>query len=370
MRTAWQILSKVMVKQFYLQNAGLFLFAFLFLFGIVDAGHLISYHRSLMLSIISLSMFLLIVMLIWMLYNIKCIAFCINAMQSSDGSFLYKLRALPVAVQLFLYCCVSVSLYMPVLLYACVLANFSYRINVAVSLEVIVWQLLMISMSVGAIFISINKTSESFITRLTATAGRLLSVKISYHAFLLAYIFNERKAAFAMVKIFSLLMLGMLLVRNADGFDADLFAIFYPLIIVAHATLVLHCVDFNETYLNNNRNLPLYWLKVAVMYLLTWFIILLPEIAFLFINNNGNLPTIQVAIQAVTAVIVLFLFTGVALGCGLDMERYLLFVFMAYIVILILQKAIGHLAAAIALTALSAMVFKAHYYSFEREPAK
>ena len=57
MKAAWHILHTVMVKQFYLQNAGLFLFAFLFLFGIVDAGHLVSYHHSLMLSIISLPLF-------------------------------------------------------------------------------------------------------------------------------------------------------------------------------------------------------------------------------------------------------------------------------------------------------------------------
>jgi uncharacterized membrane protein len=56
-----------------------------------------------------------------------------------------------------------------------------------------------------------------------------------------------------------------------------------------------------------------------------------------------------------------------ALGCGLDMERYLLFVFMVYIVILILQKATGHIVAAAAIALSAAMVFKAHYYSFEKE---
>ena len=177
-------------------------------------------------------------------------------------------------------------------------------------------------------------------------------------------------ANFAIVKIFSLLMLGMLLVRNADGFDADLFAIFYPLTIVAHATLVLHCVGFNETLLHTNRNLPLHWLKVAGMYGFTWLLILLPETAFMFINNQGNLPLLQIAMESVTAVVMLFLFTGMALGCGLDNERYLLFVFMSYIVMLILEKSVGHVAAAGVLAVLSVMVFRSHYYSFERERVK
>lgn len=106
------------------------------------------------------------------------------------------------------------------------------------------------------------------------------------------------------------------------------------------------------------------------MYALTWLIILLPETLFLFINNHGNLPTVQLAIQAMTAVVLLFLFTGMALGCGLDTERYLLSVFMACIVVLVLQKAIGHIATVAALTGLSIMVFKGHYYSFKKEQPK
>ena len=370
MRAAWQILNKVMVKQFYLQNAGLFLFAFLFLFGIVDAGHLVSYHLSLMYSMISLPLFLFIVMLLWMLYNIRCIAFCSAAVQAADGSFLYRLRGLSITVQLVLYLVVSASLYLPVFVYACVLAKVALPIKSIVSWQVMFWQLMMICMGAASLFIVINKTSESFITRVTAAVGKTFRVNIGYPAFLLAYILHERKAALAIVKIFSLLMLGMLMVRNADGFDADLFAIFYPLTVVAHATLVLQCVSFNETLLHTNRNLPLHWLKVAAMYGFTWLMILLPETAFMFINNHGNLPLLQIAMESLTAVLMLFLFTGMALGCGLDNERYLLFVFMSYIVMLILQKSIGHVAAAGALAALSVMVFGSHYYSFERERVK
>lgn len=367
MKATWRILNKTMVQQFYLQNAGLFLFAFLFFFGIVDAGHLVSYHKSLMLSVISLPLFLLVVMLVWMLYNIKCIAFCINIIQSAEGHFLYQLRAMPSLVQWALYTGISAMLYMPVLSYACVLAVFAYKINTIATWQVIAWQIVMVAMGASLLFTAVNKTSESLMAKLAASAKKLFAVKIGYYFFTLAYILNERKAAFAIVKVFSLLMLGMLLVRNADSFDADNFAIFYPLSIVAHASLVMYCVDFNETFLHNNRNLPLHWLKVAAAYAFTWLIILLPETFFLFINNHGNLPVMQLAMEAIMAVVVLFLFAGMALGCGLDMERYLLFVFMAYIVVLILQRAIGHTGAAVAVASLAGMVFKAHYYSFEKE---
>lgn len=370
MKAAWHILNKVMVKQFYLQHSGLFLFAFIFLFGIVDAGHLVSYHKSLMLSIISLPVFMFFVMLMWMLYNIKCIVFCSNAVQSAEGQFLYQLRCLPASIQLFVYAGISLLLYLPVFIYACVLAIFSSNINAVVTWQVLGWQILMIAMSTASFFITINNTKESFVTKLTATVRKLFSIKIGYPVFLLAYFFNEKKVALAIVKAFSLLMLGMLMVRNADSFDADLFAIFYPLAITAHASLVLYAVDFNETFLHTNRNLPLHWISVATMYAFTWSVILLPEVAFMCINNEGNLPLMQIAMESLTAILVLFLYTGIALGAGLDMERYLLFAFMVYIVILILQKSIGHVAAAAAILFLALLVFKAHYYSFEKEKVK
>jgi len=369
MKAIGQILSAVLVKQFYIQHAGLFLFAFLFLFGIVDAGHIVSYHRSLMLSIISLPLFLWIVLGAWLLYIIKCAGFCINVLLLPESSFIYQLRAVSTTVQIFLYTITSVVLYLPVLSYSLVLAAFSHHINPAVTWQVLTWQLLMITLSTASLFFTVNNTSESHLTRFIAYARKRLSVRKNYFAFLATYILYEKKASFALVKIFSLLLLGMLLVRNADRFDADLFAIFYPLTIVAHATLVFHCVYFNEKYLHITRNLPLSWLKVAMMYACTWILILLPETCFMILNSNNNLTTLQIVMQVFMAVTVLFLFTAMALGCGLNQERYLLFAFLVYIIILILQKSVGNIAAAACTAVLSLMVFKAHYYSFEEEPA-
>jgi hypothetical protein len=370
MKAAWYILSKVLVTQFYKQNAGLFLMAFIFLFGIVDAGHLLSYHQSLMLSIISLPLFFAIVLFVWMLYNIKCIAFCINSIQSNEGSFMYQLRALPGMQQWLLYTATSVLLYMPVLSYAIVLAVFAIKIKSSVSWQVMGWQLLMIQASAGMLYVILNSTKELFLTRLIAAAQKKFAVKTGYYAFLPLYIFKEKKAAFAIVKIFSLLVLGMLLVRNEDSFDADLFGIFYPILIASHASLVLYCVDFNETFLHTSRNLPIHWIKVAGMYVITWCLILLPEAFFLLMNNHGNLSQVDLVMHLFLAAAMLFIFTGIALGCGLNTESYLLFVFMVYIVVFFLEKASGTAITATVIAVLACMVFKSHYYSFERDQEK
>jgi hypothetical protein len=362
------ILNKVMVKQFYITNAGFFLFLLFFFFGIVQAGNIIGYHLSLMHAMITSPVFLFIVMTGWLLYNIKCITFCTDRLHQSDGHFLFIARALPASKQALLFITVSTLLYLPVLIYACFLTSVSFTEKaVAVAIQVMVYQVLMILISSTVIYLAVNKTSEPAIIRLIAKLKKIFTFKISYPAFISAYILNERKIMLLVVKIFSLLMLSIFFVRNSDSFDNDLFSIFYPISIAAHARLVFYCVDFNETLLYCNRNLPLNWLKVALTFSFTWALLLLPEAAFMLINNHGNLPFMVIILQSLTSMAMLLLFTGIAYACSLDMERYLLFVLMTYIVLLILQKSMGNLAALVAVSTLALMVFKAHYYSFERD---
>jgi hypothetical protein len=320
-----------------------------------------------MMAMISSPAFLYVVMIAWLLYTIKCLLFCIGNIQHSDGSFLFTLRGLTRAKQCLLFGTVSVLLYLPVLIYAVFLITVALHENaVAVTLQVILYQVAMLLLSTYCIYEAVNKTSASIITGIITRLRKLTALRVGYYAFILSYISNDRKIAFAIVKTFSLLILSMLFVRNSDHFDSDLFNIFYPLTITAHAGLVFYCVNFNESLLYVNRNLPLHWLKVVAMFALTWSLLLLPEAAFMLINNHGNMPASEIVLQSLTAMATLLLFTGMAYGCSLDMERYLLFVFMTYIAVLILQKSAGLPGCLVAITALGLMVLKAHYYSFER----
>lgn len=368
MKQAANILNKVMVKQFYTSNAGFFLFFLFFFFGIVQAGHIISYHLSLMQAMITSPLFLFVVMTGWLLYNIKCATFCTDKLQQADGQFLFTLCSFSFTKQLILFMAVSTALYLPILLYTCFLVAVALAQNaVTFSVVVILYQLLMIAFGSTVIYRSVSKRTESRLAGLVAIYRKKLQVKLGYHTFMIAYIFNDRKLVFAVVKLFSLLLLSMFFIRNGDSFDADLFSIFYPFCIIAHARLVFICVDFNETLLHYNRNLPVHWLKVALTFLVTWVLILLPETFFMLINNHGNLPAGILLSQPLTAIAMLMLFTSIAYASALDMERYILFIFISYIILLILQKAIGYPATLVCCTAMALMVFKAHYYWFEKE---
>jgi hypothetical protein len=181
------------------------------------------------------------------------------------------------------------------------------------------------------------------------------------------YYLHQKKAAFLLVKVFSLLLLSVFFVRNADHFDVDLFYLFFPFAITAHANLVLQGTQFNEQWMSANRNLPLYWLQVLYQYAITWLILMLPELMFLFINNQGVMPISQIAGEWFIAWSALILFTGMAYGCKLKSEPYLLFVFVCYIAIIFTQRWLGVWLAALVTFLLGITVFAAHYYSYEPE---
>ncbi|MEO7768576.1 MAG: hypothetical protein ABIS01_14195, partial [Ferruginibacter sp.] len=113
MKTIATLLMKVLVKQFYIINAGFFLFLFFFFFGMVNGGQLISYHQSLIRGMIGSPVFMAVVWCAWLLYNIKCILFCHNIIKADDSHYIYALKSLSTSTQILLYFLVATLQYMP-----------------------------------------------------------------------------------------------------------------------------------------------------------------------------------------------------------------------------------------------------------------
>jgi hypothetical protein len=369
MRILSNFLIRVLVKQFYIINAGFFLFAFFFFFGMVKGELLIPYHKSLLLSVISSPLFTGMVWLAWLFYNIKCIQFCTNTIKAADSNYIYALKAVPVSKQLMLYLLVSMLQYLPVLVYSCFVVYMAVaKSMLIIGVLTVVYQLLMTTVGAVILYRAINQNNlihpfDHLVSKFTS----LFKIRIGYHAFLLGHLFHEKKMAFVVVKVFSLLLLSVSFVRNGDDFDNDLFNIFFQLILTAHAMLVFYFVHFSESQLQFSRNLPVPLYKTAGMYLFTFSILQLPEVVFMLVNNHGNLPVSNILLQYLTAVATLFLYTGILYGCGLDMESYMLFVFIAFLMIFFLQKTGQQLLTLLAVLFIAAIVFKSHYSSFEKE---
>src|SRR5580692_11569119 len=90
----WFVINKTLVRSFYLQHAGFFLFLFVIFFGIVAPSQQLGYHYALIRGILGAPDFLLLVAFAWLLYAWKVVQFVIRVLDSPEGLFLCHLRLL------------------------------------------------------------------------------------------------------------------------------------------------------------------------------------------------------------------------------------------------------------------------------------
>lgn len=362
-------LVKVWVKQFYIINAGFLFFIFFFFFGMVNGGQLISYHQSLISAMLISPLLMSIVCLAWLFYNIKCILFCTNTIKSAESTYIFALRALPGSKQIWFYLFVSTLLYLPVFAYSWFIVYLALSKSMFLNaLIVAAYQFLMIILGARILFVTINKKKvPGILEKILSFIAQWSKIRLGYLGFLLGHILDEKKMAFLLVKIFSILMLSVSFIINGDHFDEDLFSIFFLLIFVAHAILVFYCVDFSETHMQFTRNLPITWLTAAGRYLFTYGVFLLPECTFMLVNNHGNLPFTEILLLYLTAVSTLFLCTAYLYGSGLNMENYMFLVFISFLMIFFLQKTGLKLLTMLGICFTAVIIFKSYYYSFEKE---
>src|SRR5258706_8393489 len=112
------VLNKIVVKSFYRQNAGFFLFLFVLFFGVVAPSQQLAYHRRLILGMLETKLFLGLVGLGWWLYGLKTVRFVWAVLDEPESAFLYPLAGL-TADRLFGLCFgIQVLLLLPVWTYS------------------------------------------------------------------------------------------------------------------------------------------------------------------------------------------------------------------------------------------------------------
>ena len=111
-----RILQRVVVNHFYTVNGGFFLFGFFVLFGLPYQP--LHFHRSLINGIIESQHFLGVVMIVWVLYCLKCIDYTSRHLAAPRQNFLFCLNNVG-AKRIYGYLVyVQFCMYLPVLVYA------------------------------------------------------------------------------------------------------------------------------------------------------------------------------------------------------------------------------------------------------------
>lgn len=358
-----QVLSALVVSRFYKLNAGFFLFLFIILFGILPGADTIHLHRGLMLAAVSTPLGLLLATVVFVVYNLKCISFCIRELDLPENSFVYNMQGLSNRQQFAALTSVHGAIYLPMLTYGAIMAATGVGVgHYAGSAAVLIILCLMLAIGTYAAFNKINGTWKQ--PMLALPDIRVFRNK-GFFSYLLHYSINSKKGAFISIKIFSLLALQFLVALNADkaGKENTCFLILFC--ISAHSLLPGYYVQFVETELAFLRNMPMTLAKRGGQFVFTYAVILLPELLFLLYNEINIIPLATILSLYLLAITRLSLYTAIQYLPDMNLNKYTGVVFVMFFVTLILLASFSLWLFILAEIVATVVLFGLFYYRYQ-----
>ncbi|SHG38106.1 hypothetical protein SAMN04488522_105286 [Pedobacter caeni] len=279
---------KTLSKEFFAAHAGLFLFGFYLLFGIVESSQLLSYHKTLMLLIYSSPLILALVFVCWALYALKCLFFVKKQLKTAAYQFVFLLGASARKVQFRLWLKLYALLFLPILLYLVPfvyvgLTNGSYVSVFAVFLYV-PGLLLVLS---GFMFRIIN---YSHVPAKVYLKISLPQWSKPYWTWPFYYLLKEQTLMLFASKVLSFALFNATMWVFADVSGDVRVSMIGILAAVLSHSMLLHALMKNEVdRLSFTRSLPITLASRLGQNLLVLLLLFVPELLFYVLKTDGQL---------------------------------------------------------------------------------
>lgn len=357
-------LLKVWVAPFYRKNTGFFLFFFFLFFGTVNPDSLISFHLSLIQSILSSYTTLTGVLIIWIAYNIKCTDFIYNSLKKDEGQFLYMLQALSLKPQLLLLTLIETLLFFPLLVYVLIVSSVAIQQSLFIQTFILLLFLCTVCIGSGIYYSQlINNTWKE--SKPLITFKRFIKRKPKHFFFLLIHFLTTKKLQLLILKLLSLILLYIVLVWNSDRYDHDSLVLFLVIILLSHALLAFQYVQFIEKTLLFIRNLPLPKINIFLTYYIAFAFILLPELAYIALVRHPLVPWQQILAIYFTLVNTLLFFSTVQYSGGIDRTEFVKIIFGASFISIFFYNSEQYAWWAILTLVFSLLIFLSSYGQYE-----
>lgn len=327
-------LHKLFIKRYYEQNAAFFLLLLLALFGLLNAHDALLFHRAIMTAITGSWKFCGIAILAIATYVIKCIAFCLAVATDRSNGFLRELEAIPVFRRFLLLFRVFTGVYLPAMIYciaACVV-GFSEGVFI-IPVTLLLVQLVMCLFGAWTLLQKLRFDGLQSIFKLPECS---INFKSRMEFMVLQYSFHSKKGAILAIKAFSIGLLQIMIWANENVLYKESVCVLMMFIISAHALLPQQYVSFSESRLRFLRNLPFSAFYRFSIYALTYAVLFLPELAFLFINGKESIPIGVIASIYALAVAQLSLCTSLLFHRWFQRNNYTVLIVAMFFIALIL----------------------------------
>ncbi len=365
MPTALFILQTLLVNYFYRIHAGLFMFSFFVLFGLPQLP--LVFHYSIITGIVQSQTFLALVMLIWLLYNLKCIAYIVQQLQHKQQSFLFVLNCLSKS-RLYLYkLLVHLQVYMPVLLYSIAIIVVAFKKHEYLcAIEVMTFNCIVLSVSPFVYIFALQQ--KSFTNSPFFIPSLNLRLRKPYFLFPLYFLLANRKQMLLITKTFSLLWLyGFIQLYEPERHDIRPIQLCLLITAASHCAIIYEIRLFEDEYLEFSKNLPLTITDRFFKMIGLYACLLLPEFIFLLKGIHLQFSIRDYPQIIVMPVVLLCMFHVVLLLEATSMDQLIRIVFgiTAGCFFIILYN-YGFILS-LAILALAFVLYKSYYYHYEKQ---
>jgi hypothetical protein len=367
------ILWKTLVRPFYRQNAGQFIFVFIVFFGAIGeiggearyTGPILQleYQYALINGLLSSPILLCLVLLAWLIYAEKCAQFVLATLQRPDHSFLYMLTRLSAKRTYGLLLLVQCLLYLPILLYTLAIVTVGIYIGSYLVMAGIVMYILLICLIMAARFQyqlhHPGKTRRFFLFRM----GRPLPL---YWQFFIRYAVREQKLLLTGIKLFScgVLYLGMRAVTG-EVYDIRMPVLLYSIGLFGHGVLIYRFRELEERSMPFYRGMPVSLIRRLCQYGLLYFVLMIPEIITITWLIPQPLHYVDAIILLLSGYGLLLLLNGILFVAPVRIKDYLKIVFCIFLLLYFCVLAGMLLWLAIGVLIAGMVLFFRGYYRFE-----
>ncbi len=365
MKIVFTILQKVIVNHFYRVNAGFFLFMFFVLFGI--PVNLAQFHLAIIMVIVQNPVGLAGGMVLWLLYNFKCINYVVKQLRTPQQQFLFCLNNLSTRNCFGYLVYVQALVYMPVLAYSLVAAVIAFKTHYYLSAAIILLFTAVVILLTAAIYLRALQRRPLFNNTVLLPQIKIRLGKPLF-SLPLYYLLHNRGQMLLVAKFFSLLVLFVFFkLYEVEQYDIRPLLLCFMLSTAVNSAIVFEVKAFEDSTMFITKNFPFPLAKRFGMLLLTYTFLMLPELAFACKGWPLYFHLVDFAQLLLLSVGLLSLFHSSLFTDDMDTEAFykIVFAILAIFFFVILYNP-GILLECL-LMAVSYGMYASYYYDFEKK---
>lgn len=330
MQSLTNVLLKIFANGFFRVHAGILLFIFLAMVGVVPPQYLIGYHKALMLAMGSNAVMMVLVFAGWLIYAIKSWHYVLGQIFTTEQHFLfYSSNSFSTKNQIKSWCITQATILSPIIIYGLVAVGVSFP-NHYYALPLCILAYLAALIYLSAIIYTrqinglIDGSNQSILLRLSSKWRK------PYFSLYIYHIFDARKIPYLITKALSwLIITGVFWVFADVKTDVRVAGIAILAVVTAHIVLVFEERKFEDVKLSFARNLPYSTIKLFLNFIAVYGVLLIPETVWLFSRFN---PVMAVELLLL-GLSTIMLFHCLLYWFGLNMDKYLQWALGLFIVL-------------------------------------